>query len=334
MPSTPMGVPRLIRFNDPFVKWVVRVATILYLIVRIPVVLHVIAKLPWLQLFHRLPNMYVAADGLQVVVMALLLGPCWVVRTNIAELGGGARQIAIIASDQFKSFWVWLIATWLFFYLLLFLRPFVGNQRVIWDGGIDCLNNIQGVLLFLCYWSLTTITVDETEVPKKRSFPYALLCVAIALFFIADMASPGDQTTRMIFRLLSGLWVGVSMGLLVGCLESEYLHVISGRYPTSRRVAIGSLYLYAVLQVAFVGFGFQYGASLRPDLMLVENFASILSLPLKLLFISLCYWLLREGRLEFYMQKTRKTIQTADADWAEFQGESREATAVLLRKKP
>lgn len=315
-----MDLARIIKFNDPFVKWVIKVVTALYLIVRIPAVLQGLEKIPWLQWLHRLPNVYVAADGLQVLAMALLLGPCWIVRAKVTNAQGKSRQIAIVASDQFQSFWVWLIASWVFFYLLLFLRVFIGTQSRVWDGGIDSLNNLQGVLLFLCYWALTAITVEDDEHPKKKSFPYALLCVGMSLFFIADVAAPIDERTRMVFRLLSGLWVGVSMGLLVGCLESEYLHVIRGKYPTSRRLAICLLYLYAVLQVAYVGFGFQYGQSVRPDLALVEDFASILSLPLKLLFIGLCYWLLREGRLEFYMQKTRKAIQTADADWAQFRG--------------
>lgn len=307
------------KFNDPFVKWVIRILTTLYVTTQIPFVLKLTADLPWLR-WLRVPNAYTVADGLQVFAMALLLGPCWFVRTRDAESGDARRQIALEASNQFQGFWVWLIAMWLFFYLTLFLRVFVGSENKAWDAGIDLLNNLQGVLLFLCYWALTTITVSENRQGKQKPFPSALLFVWLLLFFVADVSLPGDERTRMVFRLLSGLWVGVSMGLLVGCLESEYLHVIDGRYPPSRRLVICLLYLYAVLQVSYVGFGFRFGTDLRPDLALVENVGSILSLPLKLLFIGLCYWLIREGRLEFYMQKTRKAIETTEADWQEFRG--------------
>jgi hypothetical protein len=313
------NLSEILRFNDPFVKWVIRILTILYLITQIPFVLKIFVALPWLR-WLRVPNAYTVADGLQVLAMALLVGPCWLVQTRGTERDDAKKQVALEASNQFQGFWVWLVAMWLFFYLTLFLRVFVGSDSRIWDAGIDLLNNLQGLLLFLCYWVLTTITVSTSKEENQKPFPYALLFVWVLLFFVADVSLPGDERTRMVFRLLSGLWVGVSMGLLVGCLESEYLHVVNGRYPPSRRLVICLLYLYAVLQVSYVGFGFRFGTDLRPDLALVENVGSILSLPLKLLFIGLCYWLLREGRLEFYMQKTRKGIETTEADWQEFRG--------------
>jgi hypothetical protein len=313
----PLDLANVLKFNDPFVRWVIRILTIVYVTVQIPFVLKIIGNLPWLRWLAPL-QVYVVADGLQVAAMALLLGPCWIVRPKDTNTYNAERRLALAASDQFQGFWVWLIAMWLFFYLTLFVRALAGNGSPIWDAGIDSLNNLQGVLLFLCYWVLTTITVSSDRDQKQKPFPYALLFVGLLLFFVADVSLPGDERTRMVFRLLSGLWVGVSMGLLIGCLESEYLNVDRGRYPISRRFVISFLYLYSVLQVSYVGFGFRSLHDLRPDLALVENIGTILSLPLKLLFIGLCYWLLREGRLEFYMQKTRQAIETADADWREF----------------
>jgi hypothetical protein len=320
-----LDLNRILRFNDPFVTWVIRVITALYLCLTVSPILKLLNKMPWVQWMRQfVPNAHVAADALQVLAMALLIGPCWIVRPNIsATEDDDKREIALVASDQFQTFWIWLISMWLFFYLSLLLRESAHDPNIIqiWDAAIDLLNNAQGIFLFLCYWVLTTITVREKPratsrvVVRSRAFPYALLIVWLLLFFVADLAAGPSAERRMVFRLLSGLWVGVSMGLLVGCLESEYLNVVHARYPNSRRLVISLLYLYAVLQVAYVGYGFATGSR---ELTLMGNFASILSLPLKLLFIGLCYWLLREGRLEFYMQITRKAIQTADNEWHEF----------------
>jgi hypothetical protein len=51
----------------------------------------------------------------------------------------------------------------------------------------------------------------------------------------------------------------------------------------------------------------------------LEEFATITSLPLKLLLIGFCYWALKEGRLAFHMEKTRSMIKNVPAEWDQFQ---------------
>lgn len=321
------------RPGDPLVAFVVRILTgiltSLYVLLKVlPAswVLTIIAKLPFSRWLHSLSDPIDAvAYAMQVVAMTLLLWPCWRVKARIASQEGEGKRLALAASNQFRKFWVCLVAMWLFFYLALFLRPFVGNRQPVWDTVIDSLNNLQGMFLFFCYWVLTAITVSEDNKQPRRPIPVVPLVSGVFLFFVADVtftathvALPADAQIRMIFRLLSGLWVGVCMGLLTGCLESEYLQVVGDRIPTPRRLIICSLYLYAVLQVAYVGF--LLGPEQEPGLALVGHFASILSLPLKLLFVGLCYWLLQEGRLEFYMKKTRYAIENTDKEWRTFGG--------------
>jgi hypothetical protein len=277
----------------------------------------------WLRgVLPRLPDLTSASDALQWLAMLALLIPCFFVRPKPGPGGSGGSdsgRLATLAAKKFWESWVWLIAMWLFFYLALFLRQVLGpaGESPVWGPGIDALNNLQGAFLFICYWHLTGITVRAGD---ERSQPHPLLFVGVALFFIADIIATVHSTsggsldqTRMLFQLGSGLWVGVCLGLLTGCLESEYLNVTRQEYLLSRRFVISLMYLYAVLQVAYVGFGV-HAAGLR----LIEEFATVLSLPLKVLFILFCLWMLQEHRLEFYMLKTRQAIEGADVQWQEF----------------
>src|SRR5262249_38133573 len=106
---------------------------------------------------------------------------------------------------------------------------------------------------------------------------------------------------RPIFQIFSGLWVGASLALLVGCLEVPYL-------GQPRMIAL-LLYFYAGLQVAYVGF--------FSDTTL-EIFATLTSLPLKLLFIGFWIWVLENGMLGFYLRKTRKNLEYAPRQWVKF----------------
>lgn len=318
--------------RDPLLEFLLGILGSSYVLIKIlPAswVLKIIGSLPFSRWLHSSPDPIDAtAYILQVIAMALLVWPCSRVTAKVGSQEGVGKRLALAASKQFRTYWSWLVVMWMIFYLALFLRPLIGNGSPTLDAVIDLLNNLQGVFLFLCYWVLTAITVSEGQGRARGSVPFVSLLVGVSLFFFADIAFtathialPPDAQVRMIFRLLSGLWVGVCMGLLTGCLESEYLQVVGDRIPISRRVIISSLYLYAVLQVAYVGF--LLGPHQDPGLGLVGHFASILSLPLKLLFIGLCYWLLQEGRLEFYMKKTRYAIENTDKEWRKFAGELR-----------
>lgn len=299
------------RYADPFVIWVwPTLISALWFLLRI---------LPWLgRLFPGLyvpHNLTANADSLQCIAMLLLIVPCFQVRPKIEAADVEDRRIAFAASKEFRTYWGLLMLAWGTFYLFVRLRPFSGTRFC--DPSIDAFNNAQGVFLFLCYWILTTITIPGRDERKPSPLPWGRLALGLAIFFTLDVVWPSGDRTRMVFRLLSGLWVGVSLGMLVGCLESEFLNAEKNRYLPTRRIIIWLLYLYSVLQVAYVGFG----PEAKPELVFVHSFASVLSLPLKLLFIAFCYWLLREGRLDFYMLKTRDAIRSADSEWERFKGD-------------
>jgi hypothetical protein len=226
--------------------------------------------------------------------------------------------IANTACVQFRWCLSALVASWILFYLLNFLAQNSTAQGLgLW---IDLSNNMQSLFLFAAYWTLTAITVPDEE-PNKRiaTFPLSRLVNyglwALMAFFIADLIVKASGA-RFWFQLTSGLSVGICMALVVGCLESEYLN--------SPRALTACLYCYAVLQLAYVGFNFPPDASCSNSQALIAErtlqlFATLTSLPLKLLFISLCYWHLQTGRLAFYMEKARVLIiKDAPEQWEEF----------------
>jgi len=113
-----------------------------------------------------------------------------------------------------------------------------------------------------------------------------------------------------LFQLLSGLWVGVSLALLIGCLEGQYL-------GQPRKVTL-FLYLYAALQLAYVGFNQGVDSSTH----FLQEFATVTSLPLKMLFIGFWYWVLQNGLLAFYMKKTRQDIDVVPGEWSVFSNQA------------
>lgn len=233
-----------------------------------------------------------------------------------------SHLIAAKACDQFARYLAALIATWICFYFFVFLGELIPNQALApWT---DLLNNMQAVFVFLCYWTLTAITIPEPGADTRRFsrgddaisvhviLSFALWLVVV--FLLADLAQSVSNhgSSRFWFQLLSGLAVGTCIALLAGCLESEYLDA-----PWTR-IVTACLYCYAVLQLAYIGFNRAAASPLSDLEKHLEQFATITSLPMKLLLVGFCFWALQEGRLAFYMEKTRALIRNVPDEWNEF----------------
>jgi len=244
-----------------------------------------------------------------------LLPPLWqCARIAPPESLRAGHPVAIEACRQFAKCLTALIATWILFYFLIFLSQVnVMHGQEPW---VDFLNNLQATFLFACYWTLTAITVSEKDEHGSISLSLVLNFSLwfVLVFHLADLflSRSGSTSTRFWFQLLSGLAVGVCMGLLVGCLESEYLNAAGTRILTA------CLYSYAVLQLAYLGFNPPVGSSPSPVERFLEEFATITSLPLKLLLIAFCYWAVQDGRLAFYMERTRALIRDVPDQWKHF----------------
>jgi hypothetical protein len=284
--------------------------------------------------FERHRDFYNSSPSL-IQSIALLPPLWWCIRVLPPQWPGD--DVATKACLQLARSLAALIAVWIIFYLLNFLDL---NR---WTGGfslepwIDFFNNMQAVFLFACYWTLTAITVpDSGSSPKNKVkalglpliFSYSLWVVLV--FHLADLAAH-SANARFWFQLLSGLAVGICMALMVGCLESEYLD--------SPRALTAFLYSYSVLQLAYVGFNAPAEGLLHNQISkalsaqrTLQLFSTLTSLPLKFLFIGLCYWHLQSGRLAFYMEKTRLLIEDVPDQWKEFVGrKSRSVEAETAR---
>jgi hypothetical protein len=254
--------------------------------------------------------------------IALALPFLWCLRVASPKSLRSDHAIAISACRQFAKCLTALIAVWIVFYFLIFVSQVKSVLGL--DPWIDLFNNLQAVFLFACYWTLTAITIDGPEGNRRdgaKSVSLPLL-LSFSLWFvivfqIADVALShnGGTPARFWLQLVSGIVVGVCMALLVGCLESEYLN--HSNLP-STRVLTAFLYCYAVLQLAYLGFNLPPGAHLSPAEQFLQVFATILSLPLKILLFGFCYSAIEDGRMVFYMEGTRKLINGAPKEWDEF----------------
>jgi len=278
----------------------------------------------WTSLRHQFPELkYESLPSLwQFIVLIPLPVACAVTRlpTWLQDRQDDEHyKPAIKSCEQLKQALVWLISMWCLFYFLVFFDMCKGLAPSDTGPWIDLINNLQGVFLFACYWILTEKTTpgDKGEAdrtgwdgPVPLWAVYLYFLWGVLLFLLADLyfsiASP-IPTTREHFQLFSGLWVGVSLALVVGCLEGQHL-------GQPRLIAL-LLYFYAVLQAAYVGF-----FDANSNYHFLEVSATISSLPLKLIFIGYWIWVLKNGLLAFYMRRTREDIDEVRGEWGRFSG--------------
>ena len=254
---------------------------------------------------------------------AMLKLPRWVSKTT------SESRAAIESCYQFKWSLVALTTSWFFFYLVIYVFTYFALRSTApsWINNlkplIDLLNNLQGVFLFACYWILTTKTTEmeadsQTEgAPRKTHMPlwglYSFLLWGVFVFLVLDFALSGASPlgpVRPIVQLLSGLWVGATLALLVGCMESPFL--------SQPRGITMFLYFYAALQVAYVEF---FGSDSQTSFIL-QTSATVTSLPLKFLFIGFWAWTFENGLLAFFMRRKRNDLDEVGRAWSAFARES------------
>jgi hypothetical protein len=240
-------------------------------------------------------------------------------------------KVARTACIQFARCMAALIASWIVFYLLNAIYTFHPSDLL--GPWVDFANNMQGLFLFASYWTLTAITVSDRDTRNTLGLPhiFAYSLWVVGLILAADIVASRNPGSRFWFQLLSGMSVGICMALVIGCLENEYLE--------SMRISTAVLYGYAVLQLAYVGFnagptkdilsaGQAQNLIPHEALQKLQLLATVSSLPLKVVFILLCYGHLKSGRLAFYMEKTRGLILSVSDEWARFTLQSKKTEPI------
>ncbi|MGC2697166.1 MAG: hypothetical protein WA738_15380 [Candidatus Angelobacter sp.] len=83
---------------------------------------------------------------------------------------------------------------------------------------------------------------------------------------------------------------------------------------TLPRTTLALLYVYAVLQLSYEEF-------VGPSHKYIQQVATTLALPLKLLLFGLVYSFLKNGRLLYYMERARMLYDHSPKDWQEFEAD-------------
>jgi hypothetical protein len=254
---------------------------------------------------------------------AMLRLPAWMLSKK------NENKAAIESCHQFKWSLVALTTSWFLFYFVIFLFTYYTMPRntPAWVNNvkplIDLLNNMQGVFLFACYWILTTKTTEmeaqgKTQNPASKSHMplwglYSFLLWGVFVFLVLGFAMTGASPqgpVRPILQLLSGLWVGAALALLVGCMESPFL-------SQPRGITV-LLYFYAALQVSYVEF---FGSNSQTSFIL-QTTATVTSLPLKFLLIGFWAWTFENGLLAFFMRRRRSDLDEVGRSWLGFSAEA------------
>lgn len=227
------------------------------------------------------------AYALQSIVIVVLF--FFTVRLN-PETNPEKDRRASDAMDRFHKLWDSLWMAWLFFYLALFLQSMLGaigiSQPVwLWEPLLNSLNNLQTVFVLFCFFVLA----EPTDEKKAWEVGLALwvMFIIYALFDVVfvTVAQSFPQMTEvgnLLFRLLSGLGMGISLALLV----SRF----GGRYIDAPFRVLAVLYLYALIQVLYLLF--------RSDqYRYIQEIVTALALPLRLVLFAFVSWLLIKGKM-------------------------------------
>ena len=129
----------------------------------------------------------------------------------------------------------------------------IGRKWYAWEAPVtNVLNTMQAAITVVLYIILTKPTADAPG-PLDDDHLVSLSSVtAIASFFVVIFAAAevvafgfygGSTNVRLAFGVVSGLACSVSLGMLVGRLESSYLGFPAG--------VLAVLYAYAAIQPFF-----------------------------------------------------------------------------------
>jgi hypothetical protein len=176
-----------------------------------------------------------------------------------------------------------------------------------WDLAANMLNNLQTVFVLLCYvyLSLPTNPGSKDNLKPLLLAVWFLMTFVNWIYVLAFHPTPADAGL-IFFRAISGLAAGAMLALLVGQLGIKYLD--------PPRTTLAFLYLYAVLQLSYEEF-------VGPSHKYIQQIATSLALPLKLLLFGLVYSFLKSGRMLYYMERARLLYDSSPKDWLIFEGE-------------
>jgi hypothetical protein len=212
---------------------------------------------------------------------------------------------------QFTWFWVLAWFSWLLHYSYLLANelgwlPANAAARHL----VNNLNSLMFVFLFM------TLTVSTSR--YGALFWSKLVCSVIGVFgveFLAHGLLSETQVVALTFAAMSGLFAGVALAAFIGSIDSKFINIPVWLIP--------ALYLYAAIQSFYVFFEFHEGA--RSDPSFVPTFVNktqiavtVFAFVLKAVLFITVTWVLRTGRLVYFIIEESSLNFRRDRNFAEF----------------
>jgi hypothetical protein len=160
-----------------------------------------------------------------------------------------------------------------------------------------------------------TLTVSTSR--YGALFWSKLVCVVVGLFgveFLAYRLSSGSQVIALTFTAVSGLFAGVALAAFIGSIDSKFINIPVWLIPT--------LYLYAAIQSFYVFFQFHKEASCCMPVFVdkTQITVTIFAFVLKAVLFITVTWILRTGRLVYFMIEESSLNFRRDRNFEEFLG--------------
>jgi hypothetical protein len=215
----------------------------------------------------------------------------------------GANKVV----KQFAYFWFFAWLTWLAHYLYLLTSTLGWVPES--EATRNFVNNLNSLMFIFLFMTLTVSTRTYGPLFWARLVSSALGVYAIE--WLLFKVSHGNPVVALTFTAFSGLFASVALAAFVGSMNSKFINIPIWLVPT--------LYLYAAIQSFYVFFEFtsamsNVSAFVEKTRITITIFAFILK---TILFITVT-WVLRTGRLIYFMIQEGSVHFGRDKNFAKF----------------
>jgi hypothetical protein len=221
---------------------------------------------------------------------------------------------------QFTFFWLLGWFTWFAHYLYLFLGAVrLLNPQVV---AKDFLNNMNSLMFFFLFMTLTVSTAKYGLLAWGK-----LICLVLGISMVEWFAfglSNHNESVALSFTMASGLFASTALAAFVGSINSKFINT-----PIT---VILVLYVYAAIQSLYVFFELEATSSSVPGFVQTTAILiTILAFILKALLFLTVTWILRTGRLVFFVAEEASLNFRRDRNFGEFRDKVKITEANLNR---
>jgi hypothetical protein len=216
---------------------------------------------------------------------------------------------------QFTYFWLLAWGSWLFHYGYLFLEKIGPIEH--YPSLRNFVNNLNSLMFIFMFMTLTVST------SKYGPLSWAKLVLIICLVSVVEwvayhLVDSGKDSVTISFSILAGLFASIALAAFVGSIDSKFINV-----PLW---LILSLYLYAAIQSLYIFFELEHfilklgdkNLSLRVFVQRTQILITVFSFLLKTILFLAVTWILRTGRLVYFMAEEGSLNFKRDKNFAAF----------------